>query len=160
MREDLRRVLRVEEVADFIQSASQSNHAVSEILPKQKAAQIIIKDFQSETETVVRPVATFGQDEKSKTSKILLYSLVSLLLIGALSLGVYFLSNQSRQTDSSKNEVAQVMPSQPNNNSVYVENANTTNANIVLDTPTPVPTPDKAQLQQVKYSNKFSLDQD
>jgi len=131
MREDLQRVSRGEAVSDIIQSASQPNYSVSEIPPKQKVAPINkTNDFQGETATVVRPVATFGQDEKPKSSKFILYSLISLLLIGAVGLGIFLLLDQSRQTDSKPRS----------NNSSDSINANSATV-LNITTPTPFPSP-------------------
>ncbi|MBA4122703.1 MAG: serine/threonine protein kinase [Acidobacteria bacterium] len=146
MREDLRRVLRGEAVSDFIQSDSRQNYSASEIPPTQKVAPNFAQSSQDENETVVRSAPSFGQSEKRKNSNVWMYATLALILVGAIGLSVYFLTNQSKQndsnqTESNKNEVAQVLSTQPNNVSVAIENANTgINANMVLDTSTPTPT--------------------
>jgi hypothetical protein len=81
-----------------------------------------------------------------------MYATLALVLVSAISFGVYFLVNQSKQNDANKSQVAQLTETQLNN-STNSENINApiiSNTNI--DTPTPIPTPDKAQLQKVVTS--------
>ena len=66
MREDLRRVLRGEAVADFIQTDSRQNFFASEIPPMPKVAPNFAQNFQDENETVVRSAPSFEQSEKRK----------------------------------------------------------------------------------------------
>ncbi len=149
MREDLRRILRGEAVADFIQSDSRQNFSASEIPQSQKAAPNFAQNLQDENETVVRSAASFGQSEKRKTSNVWVYATLAAVLVGAIGFGVYFLLNQPKQNNSNKSEVAQVSATQPNNNSA---NSESVNAPIISNentfTPTPIPTPDKVQSQK------------
>jgi len=70
MREDLRRVLRGEAVADFIHSDLQQNYSASGIPPTQKVASNFAQSSQDENETIIRSVPNFGQSENHKSSNV------------------------------------------------------------------------------------------
>jgi serine/threonine protein kinase len=146
MREDLRRVLRGEAVADFIQSDSRQTFTTEQIT-QQKSVPNFAQNFQDENETVVRSAPNFGQYEEQKNSKVLLYSVISLLLLSAIGLGIYFLTNQPKQIDSNKKELAK-LPETKSSNLEKMENINSViNTNLPTPeatpsaTPTPLPTP-------------------
>lgn len=64
--------------------------------------------------------------------------ILSLILIAVIGFGIYFIMNQSKQNNSSKNEITQIPATQPNNNSVNSENVNKpviTNLNVNTSTP-------------------------
>jgi hypothetical protein len=62
---------------------------------------------------------------------------------------VYFWENQSKQDDSNKSRAVQTSPTQPSNNSANSENINASIvSNTNITTPTPISTPNKAQLQR------------
>lgn len=152
MREDLRRVLRGEAVSEFIQSNSRQNFSDEQILPTQKSVPFSAQNFHDENETVVRFVPSFGKSEKRKSSNVWMYATLALVLVSAIGLGVYFFANQQKPTDSNRNQVAQLTEKQTKGNLTNSENVNanlTSNSNIAESTPTPIPTPDKAQLQKV-----------
>jgi len=154
MREDLRRVLRGEAVSNFVQSDSRQSFSAKQISPMQKAAPNFAQSSQDENETVVRSAPSFGQNENRKISNVWMYATLSLVLVGAIGLGVYFFANQSKQNDSNKSAIAQVTQTQSSNNSTNSKNENASvvpniNLNTNIVTPTPNPTPDKAQLQQI-----------
>ncbi len=152
MREDLRRVLRGEAVADFVQSNLRQNFSASQIPPTQKVASNFAQNSQDENQTVVRSAPSFGQNENRKSSTVWMYATLALVLVGAIGLGIYFLANQSTQNNSNKNEITQLSATQSNNNSSNSENTNAlvvSNVNTDVLTPTPTPTPDKAQLQKI-----------
>lgn len=153
MREDLRRVSSGETVADFIQTDSRQNFAAEEVTQIRKSAPFSAQNSKDENETVIRSAPSFGQSEKRKSSNVWMYATLGLVLVGAIGLGFYFLVNQPKQNNSNRNEIAQILPIQSSNNSVNVENTNTaTNANIVLDTPTPIPALNKTQVQKIVNS--------
>ncbi len=75
--------------------------------------------------------------------------MISLLMLSVIGLGFYLLANQSKQTDSSKSEIANVTQTHSANSSSNSENVNTVaNINSNITTPTPIPTLDKAQSQK------------
>ncbi len=153
MREDLRRILRGEAVSDFIQSDSRQTFSTEQVT-QQKGVPFFAQISQDEKETVVRSAPNFGQSEKRKNSKVWMYATLAFVLVGAMGLGVNFLTNQSRQNDLSKNEVAQVSATQTKNNPANSKNVNVpmssnTNSNTNISTLTLTPTSDKTQLQQI-----------
>ncbi len=147
MREDLGRVLSGEAVADSIQSDSRQNLSASKIPLTQKVASNFAQNSQDENETVVRPIPILGRGNQTKRiAKILLYSALFLLL-GSIGLGIYL----SKNSDSSKKDAANVTQTPLNNNSSISTNANLPNivvSNINAETPTPIPAPDKPQVQR------------
>lgn len=150
MREDLRRVLRGETVADFIQPDSRQNFSASEMPPTQKAAPNFAQNFQDENETVVRSAPNFGQNEERKSSNVWIYATLGLFLVGAIGLGVYFFANQSKQISSNKNE--QVTQTQPNSNSVNSGNASVqVNSNITTPIPTPTLDIKKVNFKKISF---------
>ncbi|MGI8641252.1 MAG: serine/threonine protein kinase [Pyrinomonadaceae bacterium] len=149
MRDDLRRILRGESVSDFIQSNLRQNYSASEIPPTQEVAPNFVQSSQDENETVVRSMPNFGQSEERKNSKVLLYSVISLAVISAIGLSIYFLTNQSKQNTSNKSEMAQLNETQASNNDSNSEDVTVATNTNVEETPTPIPTPDKVQLQTV-----------
>lgn len=152
MREDLRRILRGEAVSDFVQSDSQQTFPAEQVTKIRKNAPFSANHFQDENETLVRSALNVGQSKKRESSNVWMYTTLALVLVGAIGLGIYFLENQSKQIDSNKNEVAKVNEIQANNGDSNSENVHlATNAN--AETPTPISTPDKAQLQSVM--NKY-----
>lgn len=144
MREDLHRVFRLEPVSEFVQSPMALS--VEQIQPTQKSAVFSPQNSQDENETVVRSAPNFGQSEKRKNSNIWMYATLGLVLVSAIGFGIYFLANQSKQNNSDKNEVAQVSATQTNTpvNAANIRVAIVPNTTV----PTPIPTPDKAQLQR------------
>ena len=140
MREDLRRVLRRESFSDVIQSDPQSTLLAEQIPPTQKAVPFSAQSAQDDTETVVRFAPKLRPNEESRRSNTWVYATLALILMAAIGLGVYFLSNQSTQPDSNKNGVAQVTPTQSR-----------------IATSTPIPTPNKAQLQKVLVNTLTAL---
>jgi serine/threonine protein kinase len=149
MREDLRRVLRGEAVADFIHSDLQQNYSASGIPPTQKVASNFAQSSQDENETIIRSVPNFGQSENHKSSNVWIYATIAFVLVSAISVGVYFWENQSKQDDSNKSRAVQTSPTQPSNNSANSENINASIvSNTNITTPTPISTPNKAQLQR------------
>lgn len=108
---------------------------------------------EREEETIVRSAPIFGKSEKPKSSNVWMYATVALVLVSAIGLGVYFLANQSKQTNSNKNQIAQVSETQQSNHSANSEGVSAlVNSNIDAQIPTPIPTPDKAQLQKILNS--------
>ncbi len=123
MREDLRRILRGEAVSDFIQSDSRQTTSTEQLLP-QKVASLFSQNFQSETEMIISSQEKFGQNEKRKDSKGLLYSMLALLLIGLASVTAYFINlNQSK-------ELAQGANTKNANTENYSSTNNTSISNI------------------------------
>ena len=116
MREDLRRILRGETISDFVQSDSRQTFPAEQVTQIRKSAPFSANNSQDENETVVRSAPSFGQSEKRKSSNVWMYATLALVLISAIGLGVYFLTNQSKQNDLNKNEVAQITKTQPKNN--------------------------------------------
>jgi serine/threonine-protein kinase len=144
MREDLRRILRGEAVADFTQSDLRQTFPAEQVTQIRKSAQSSTQDSQDENETVVRSAPSFRQSEKRKNSNVWMYATLAIVLIGAIGFGVYFLTNQSKQNDSNKSEVSQLTETQPNNNSANPENVNAaiiSNTNVAAPVPTLTPTP-------------------
>jgi serine/threonine protein kinase len=149
MREDLRRFLRGEAVADFIQSDSCQSFPVEQVTQIRKSSVLSPNNSQDENETVVRSAPNFGQSEKSKSSNVWKYATLALILVVAVGLGIYFLANQSKQSDSNKNEITQVSATQTITNYSNSENVSPAAiSNIDAVIPTPIPTPNKAQLQR------------
>lgn len=139
MREDLQKIQRGENVSASIQTNFDKPIPDSAIPPTEKVTVDSARNLQSETETVVRPVLTFGQDEERKSFNIWMVA-VGLILLSAIGLGAYFLTNQSNQTDSSKNEIAKARQTQPHNDLVNSKSVNTaTNVNLDMNKPTPAP---------------------
>jgi len=104
MREDLRRVLRSETVSDFIQSDSRQTFPAEQVTQIRKSTRFSAQNSQDENETVVRSVPNFGQSEKRKSSKGLLYSMLALLLISLVGVTAYFInSNQSKKLEQEAN---------------------------------------------------------
>ena len=151
MREDLRQVLSGRVVADFTQTESRQKSAVLEIPQTLTIAPSLDRELHDENETVVRSAHKIGQNENGKSSKIWPYVALAFILISAIVLGVYFLLRQSEQNDTNNYKATNVTQPSLNNNSTTSENVNATtvsNSNN-LPTATPIPTPDKAQLQTV-----------
>ncbi len=105
MREDLRRVLRGEAVADFIQSDSRQTISASEIPQSQKGAPDFAQNSQDENETVIRSAPNVRQSEKRKSSNVWMYTTLALVLVGAIGLGIYVLTNQSKQSNLGANQI-------------------------------------------------------
>ncbi|MDQ6786913.1 MAG: serine/threonine protein kinase [Acidobacteriota bacterium] len=145
MREDLRRILRGEAFSDFIQSDSRQTFPAEQVTQIRKTAPLSTQNSQDENETIIRSAPSFGQSEKRKSSNVWMYATLALVLVGAIGLGVYFFANQSKQTDSNKNQIVQVSATQPNSNSLNSENdaaSKLPNANVITpQTITPTPTP-------------------
>jgi serine/threonine protein kinase len=141
MREDLRLVLRGELVSNLIQFDSRQAFPGEQIPPTQKSIPFSAQNFQDENETVVRSVPNFGQSERRKSSNFWMYATLALVLVSAISFGVYFLTNQTKQLVANTNEVAQILPTQTNKDSANSGNANVpiiSNANINTPIPTPI----------------------
>ena len=149
MREDLRRVLRGESISDFIQTDSRVAFPTEQVPPRQNTVPFFAQLSQDENETVVRDGPNFGQDKKRKNSNVWMYATLGVVWLASIGLGIYFLANQAKQNDSNKNEIAQGSTTQTNKNSAIAESVNLPrNSNVNFETPTPIPTPDKAQLQK------------
>ncbi len=114
MREDLRRVLRGEAVADFIQSDSRQNSSGEQIPPTQKVAPNFAQHSQDENETVVRSAPSFGQSEKLKSSNVWIYATLALVLVCGIGFWIYFFAIQSKQNDLKKSELIENLPLQSN----------------------------------------------
>ena len=150
MRDDLRRVLRGEAVSDSIQSDSPESFGAEQIPSTPKIAPLSDQTPQDENETVVRSAPNSGQNDRRKSSNVWIYATLGIVLAGAVGLGLYFVTNQSKLPDSDKNEMSQLTEKQSGNNLAKSENINApiiSNANVL--TPPPVTTPDKNQLQKV-----------
>jgi|ERR1035437_6871794 serine/threonine protein kinase len=136
MRDDLDRVLRGEDVA-LIGQAHPENNVDND--GAQKATVPIYVDGADEFETVAGSTRETGKVRSDKTLKVLLYTLAALVILGAIGLGVYLVAIARRPNPASNQEA--VAP-------VQLTNTPETNTNI-QETPTPIPTPDKVQLQSV-----------
>ncbi|MCY7345379.1 MAG: serine/threonine protein kinase [Pyrinomonadaceae bacterium] len=118
MREDLRRIWKGETISDFMQSDLPKTEIlpISAISPTQKSLPISAQNLQDETKTIFHPLETFGQNEKNKSYDVWMFATLGLILVGAISLGIYFLTNQSKQPDSNKNHDKQSIEIQSNKN--------------------------------------------
>ncbi len=102
MREDLRRITRGESVSDFIQSDSRQTFATEEVTQIRESAPFSAQNSQDENETIVRSTPNFIKKEKYKSTKVLLYSMLALLLFGASSIFLFNL-NQSKEVNEGIN---------------------------------------------------------
>ncbi|HEY0427059.1 MAG TPA: serine/threonine-protein kinase [Pyrinomonadaceae bacterium] len=149
MRDDLQRVTQGVPVANSLKSdlppTVQSNlpptvqYAFNpQIPPTQKSASPESQKYQAETATFVRNVENFEPYKEPKNSKVLLYSAISVVLLGFIGLIIYLAVNKSKQATSGKNETLFTDSSSRSSNT-----SDSSNSNAAKSTPTP----DKAQLQ-------------
>jgi TonB family protein len=131
MRDDLQRFLRDENVSHFTRSdllqTQQTSHDeptpqtqqvsfAEQILPIQKSKPFLATNSQNETETISYPMSNFEHYEYRKSSNVWIYVLLVIALVAITTLGTYFLTKQPTQTDSSKNEMPEVMQKQLSSN--------------------------------------------
>lgn len=149
MREDLSRILRGETVSDLVELNSPKTQAFipqSKISPPKLSFSPYSNDIHSETETVVRSILTYSEDQKSKISRGLFITIFGLTFITLIFGGLYYFSLGKFNNESNQNEVSQLIESNQNN-FTNSENINTSiNSNVNTTTP---PSPDKSQLKQV-----------
>lgn len=163
MREDLQKIKRGENVSASVQTNFDKPIPDSAIPLTEKISLDSARNFQPETETVVRPVLTFGGNEKPKSSNFWMFATIGLFLLSVIGVVFYFLSPQTVQNNSNKNELTQSSNIKLENNSskqIIATNSNLNskievvdNKESVLDTPkstTPIPTPEEIKETNVR----------
>ena len=99
MRKDLRKIQRGENVFASVKRDLDKSIPDYVIPPTEKASMESVQNLQPETETVVRPVLTFGENEKPKSSNVWKLATVGLLLATIIGLSWFFINNISERLE-------------------------------------------------------------
>ncbi|MGI8543674.1 MAG: serine/threonine-protein kinase [Aridibacter sp.] len=156
MREDLQKIQRGENISASVQTNFDKPIPDSAIPPTEKVTIDSARNFQPETKTVVRPVLTFGENEKLKSSNFWMFATIGLFLIISTIWGVYFF-NSDKSNDLNQIKSNEIAEKSSSNTSDLQKAIEPSNSNIDISTPestpTPIPTPNKSQLNQ--QANKY-----
>ena len=147
MRDDLQKVLRGDSVSEAVQTKLGKLPSGSPIPPTEKVIAISAQNFQSETETVVHPISITNEEGKHKGFDLRKYGVIAVILVSVFGLGLYFFTSLTKQSRLDKAKISKTLQPTPVSN--LESDGKQIDSTVDLESPTPIPTPDKSQLQKL-----------